>query len=77
MQLTSGSYVPTYVSSDVSTFVYAAPTGYRTEKGTNPGSTTGPARFVYAPVGIDFRTDSTSAEEIPLRVSPDTKQVYP
>ena len=53
-------YVPTYVSSDASTFVSAALAGFRIEKGTNPGSTTGPALFVYAPVGTGFRTNSTS-----------------
>jgi len=74
---TDGSYVPTYVSSDASTFVSATPTGYITEKGTYPGSTTGPAHFLYAHVGTGFQTDSTFAESIPPRVNPDTKQVYP
>lgn len=70
-------YVPTYVSSDASTFVSAAPAGYRTEKGTDPGSTTGPARFVYAPVGTGFRTDSTSKKFLPGWIWIPTNQVYP
>lgn len=80
MQLTKSLLVDhmfTPVSSVASTFVFVAPARYRTEKGTDPESTTSPARFVYAPVEIDFRTNSTFAEDIPPRANVDTKQVYP